>query len=326
MSVESAEYENIVQAAIPELRNVREKINKHEEWADKEIDTIKQAQENIKPEHKTQLHYLESIKEYLLRALGEYPKITIANQDINKLYNDELENILRHEQSLRLDFRTEIYERVTTNYNALKNIEKLLHPLFFQTPPEILNLNKFLMPIKKKNLEDAPESAEKIYIINSEELTKREKEASTLAQKVFDHSLNKIFELAKPTGSITLREITEHFSKSPDLQKEIFPTLYTALDILPGLFWKQDIQISDLIETSTKYPFEDDKHFNIACSLYNIATKKPKWKGLKRMEIIPFNQSDTVQIKNLPLNETSDRLFNLTHTNFKITLYFKEEP
>lgn len=285
LSYNVEDYETIMQGDLDTIAEIRQKLQGYRQTVRKriaEIDQLRETGQEI--ENVAKLDDLQEIDRYLKLALEEYQKIMHNHYDLKFLYREELENMAAMSLVQRYSLRTEIFDKVMQNPQALEKLDYLLRPLFNQPPGKQFDLWLALVPQRRRVANEEEASTETLDF--DEEAWLREQEAKRQAKNQrYEASLRCILQAANPTGHITLREIQQLIEKGDLPLHELIPNISVFKEIMIELIRQNILEIAKLRQEQASFLQDENDSFSLSRCILKLLYENEQWKHIGRIVV-----------------------------------------
>lgn len=320
LSYSVADYEALMLENMATIGDTKEKFMGYREMVKQRAQELEQQNINVRKlnaEEEEKLENLHIIEGYLNRTIDEHQKILNSHFDLKLLYDRELQSLAQMSLIQRFSIRTELYDKVLENPQALENLDIFLRPLFHQEIPQIYNLNKSMelqRPIRKKVEEDTDELLDFDEEQWQEELERKKKEKL----KRYEDSLSFIIDAALKKGSLTLAELKDILQQDEQAQKVCIPTIDVFKEIMVELIRNREISIETLRKEKSEYITEQANDFQLNDMLLGLTEDSASRRRIKRIFVERLGDGAVVEFEHV-----RDELGNektIRCTNVMITL------
>ena len=301
LSYSVADYESLMLENMATIGDTKEKFMGYREMVKQRALELEQQNINVRKlnaDEEEKLENLHIIEGYLNRTIDEHQKILNSHFDLKLLYDRELQSLAQMSLIQRFSIRTELYDKVLENPQALENLDIFLRPLFHQEIPKIYNLNKSMelqRPIRKKVEEDTDELLDFDEEQWQEELERKKKEKL----KRYEDSLAFIIDEALKKGSLTLAELKDILQQDEQAQKVCIPTIDVFKEIMVELIRNREISIETLRKEKSEYITEQANDFQLNDMLLGLTEDNASRRKIKRIFVEKLGDGAVVEFEHV---------------------------
>ncbi len=285
-----ADYEKIQTEDLDTVEETRDKFKGYRDTVrarTRELEETKIDVRDLDEEEEANLKNLREIEKYLSRTIDEHQKILSGHFDLKALYSEELQRVAEMSLVRRFNFRTELYDKILQNPEALDRLDAFFHPLFNQDPEKIFNLNK-AFEAQKTVIEDEEEGSTEDMDFDEEAWKEEEERRRREKLKKYEGSLTTLLNPALAGKPVRLSGIRSQITGETELQK-LIPDINIFKEIMVELLKSRSIDIDLLRKERAEYIQEDSGVFRLNEMLLQVLDQYPDGKRIKeiRIEKIP---------------------------------------
>lgn len=301
LSYSVADYEELMLENMATIGDTKEKFMGYREMVKQRALELEQQNINIRKldeKEEENLENLHIIEGYLNRTIDEHQKILNLHFDLKLLYDRELQALAQMSLIQRFSIRTELYDKVLENPQALENLDIFIRPLFHQEIPKIYNLNKAMelqRPIRKKQEEDTGELLDFDEEEWQEELERKKKEKL----KRYEKSLEFIIDTALQRGSVTLKELQAMLEQDVQLQEICIPSIDVFKEIMVELIKNREISMDVLRKEKSEYITEQANDFQLNDMLLGLVENNDRRQYIKTIIVEKIGDGRVVEFTNV---------------------------
>ncbi len=271
LSYSVRDYETILLENLSTIQDTKQKFQDYREMVKSRARELEEKNINVQqllPKEVEKLSFLREIEGYLNRTIDEHQKILGSHFDLKALYTRELEQLSQMSLIQRFPLRTELYDEVLKNPDALMRLDFFLRPLFNQDAEKVYNLNKAFQlqrPLRRRVEADSEEELD-----FDEERFRREKEERRRKKlKKYEDSLSCLITYAAKKGSITLEELGAQLDEE---EKEcLIPGVEIFKEIMVELIRNREIDLDVLKKEQREYIQDNPEEFQLSDTLLKIS-------------------------------------------------------
>lgn len=319
LSYSTEDYKTMMEGNLELLNNTKKQFKIHRDMVEIKINEFIEHDIHIKEltlDEKENLNNLRIILGYLNKTIDEDQRILMKHFDLKSVYGNELENISKMSLIERVNFRTEVYEKILDNPDKLENLDIFLRPLLRMNPEKIYNINKALeyqKNIKKGDIEEDLElSFEEDDSENLENIKKLER-----IQK-YKAVIETILELAVVQGSISLSQIKATIGDSEVLMDKLIPTVEIFREVIIEMLKNKTINIADLRE-ERKHSIENGEiEFQLNKTILELIDNNVDLKHIEVINIKKLVTNEDIKLEGLRDENGSIKNFICSDISFEV--------
>lgn len=319
LSYSTEDYKTMMEGNLELLNNTKKQFKIHRDMVEIKINEFIEHDIHIKEltlDEKENLNNLRIILGYLNKTIDEDQRILMKHFDLKSVYGNELENISKMSLIERVNFRTEVYEKILDNPDKLENLDIFLRPLLRMNPEKIYNINKALeyqKNIKKGDIEEDLElSFEEDDSENLENIKKLER-----IQK-YKAVIETILELAVVQGGISLSQIKATIGASEVLMDKLIPTVEIFREVIIEMLKNKTINIADLRE-ERKHSIENGEiEFQLNKTILELIDNNVDLKHIEVINIKKLVTNEDIKLEGLRDENGSIKNFICSDISFEV--------
>lgn len=316
-----ADYQNILVENMDTLSNTKQKFESYRILVKSRVDELEQKNINISKlskDEEDKLSNLNIIDQYLGRAIDEHQKILNSHFDLKILYEKELQMLTQMSLIKRFSLRTDFYDKVLENPDALENMHYFFRPLFHQEIPKAYNLTKSFMQQKPISKNEDQEEAD-IMDFDEEKWQEQIEEQRRRKLAKYEKSLSFIIEKAMDTGSITLDELQKECdTPESEVLKALIPNVDIFKEIMVELIRNKNIDIDQLKRERSEYIVDEKTEFRLNVMLLSILEQIDKEEKIKAIRITRLEKEDIVQFCNITDEEGNIKTIRCSNVKIEV--------
>lgn len=317
-----ADYESILDENMETIDNTKQKFQNYREHVKARAKELEEENINVRrldAKEEEKLNNLRMIESYLNRTIDEHQKILNNHFDLKALYSKELESLSQMSLIRRFSLRTEVYDKLLENPEALENLDYFLRPLFNQEPDKIYNLNKAVelqRPVRKKEEEETAEVLDFDEDAWEKEQEKRQREKLKKYEKSFSFLLDRVLEQKE----ISLSEIRENISEE---EKELLiPNVEIFKEIMVELIKNKEIDLLALRKERSEFITDRTGGFELNEMLLNLADQDARMADVAGLEIYRIEDGKVIEF--LQVRSEDGSVKNIRCSNILIRVVYQE--
>ncbi|TYQ15690.1 UNVERIFIED_CONTAM: hypothetical protein Cloal_2171 [Acetivibrio alkalicellulosi] len=315
-STGTEEYEKIYNATFSSINeqkegygNLYELIGKVEnsildsDYSRIDKDTLEKEIENI-----------SYIKGKLKFIISEQSNLLLKQQELQKIYNEAVDNILFIGFENRLNFDECVTKKIEKNPELAYSLIKILRPLFKPDLNKMFNLSKALKEQKIARGEGEVEGSN--ILMSKRYFSRGESEKDIMIKKANEMYIN-IFEtickraLESPEKEILLSNLI--FS-SEDEYNKLVPDLKVLTNILLNLSSIKEVDFSTIKSQSEKTVFNPSEAFDIKYCVVSLFNKDKSFNKISKLKIL-LSRNKKVFVPEKFIDKSDNEGFNLNEND-----------
>lgn len=234
------DYQTLISDNEKIMKSAHKQLNDHRQAIKNKTETLLASDVDLTdPEIASKIHALNEMDEILKKELETIQNILKKNLSYYQLYMEAVENQLITPEVKRFQIKTDLYDRIIQDPDAISNFDLFLKPLLFKKIDKMLNINKVFdlqmtLAPKEEATSDVFEDIDEEAILEAQRL---EKEAEYHryhdAMLIFMRYLNQ-------EKTITLSSFSDYLGEHPRMTQKFMPDLETLKGLLVS-FLKADV-------------------------------------------------------------------------------------
>lgn len=316
------DYETILLENLDTIQDTKQKFQNYRDMVKSRARELEDKNINVQqllPKEEEKLNHLREIESYLNRTIDEHQKILSSHFDLKALYTKELEQLSRMSLIQRFPLRTELYDKVLRNPDALARLDYFLRPLFNQNPEKVYNLNKAFQlqrPTRKKEETDSEETLD-----FDEERWREEKEQLRREKlKKYEKSLDCLLRHVMEKGETSLEDIS--CSLDEEERQCLIPDVETFKEIMVELIRSREIDLEILKKERSEYIQDSPEEFQLNDMLLQFAEADAERQTIRRLEVIKIEDGSTVTFSGIPDENGKEKRIRCSNVLLRV---FREE-
>lgn len=265
------DYETILVENLNTIQDTKQKFQDYREMVRSRARELEEKNINVQqllPKEVEKLNYLREIEGYLNRTIDEHQKILGSHFDLKALYTRELEQLSQMSLIQRFSLRTELYDEVLKNPEALTRLDYFLRPLFNQDAEKVYNLNKAFQLQRPSRRREEADSEEELDF--DEESWRKEKELRRQKKlKKYEDSLSCLITHAAKKGDISLEELSAQLDEEE--KERLIPGVEVFKEIMVELIRSREIDLDVLKKEQREYIQDNPEEFQLSDMLLKLS-------------------------------------------------------
>ena len=302
------DYEEILLSNLDTISDTKQKFQNYREMVKSRARALEEENISVKRlngKDEEKLSHLRIIEAYLNRTIDEHQKILNSHFDLKALYTKELETLSQMSLIRRFPLRTELYDKVLENPEALLKLDYFLRPLFNQEPSKVYNLNQAFQlqrPVRKRMEEDIAEELD----FDEEAWLKEQERIRKEKLKKYEVSLCRLLRYAVREEAVSLRKICESVQEREEELAELLPNVEIFKEIMVELIKNQEIDISALLKERSEFIQDRPGEFQLNEMLLYLVEEYPEFHDVEKVEAYRIEDGSVVTFEGI-LNEDKAR-------------------
>lgn len=226
------------------------------------------------------------IKNRLKLIISEQSKLLLKQQELQKIYNEAVDDILYIGFENRLNFEESVIKRIEENPDLSFPLIKILRPLFKPEIDKIFNIQKALKEQKIQNDETVSESNN--ILMSDKYFSKLESENDIRIRNANERYLD-IFEIickhtdASIDGQILLSKLIQ---ESKDEYNRLVPDLKTLTNVLLQLSNLKEVKFMEIKKQKEKTVFNPSEEFDIKYCVLGLLNRNTYYHRITSLKIL----------------------------------------
>ena len=319
----AAEYRDLKEETLDTIDETRRKFEAHRETVNARIKEIEQGHINLASlddAEKKNLKNLQTIGEYLDRALSEYERVYSGYFDLSQVYTEELEKIREVSMVRRFNYRTDLFDKLLKKPEAIKNVSLFLQPLLNRDPDSILNMAVFLEKQVQRKEEssdgyelEAPYDEEAFFASIKEMHRIRMMKVRICTETILSHVISE--------GQATFSEICRR-----ECEKDHYHNLIPDINIFKSIFLELtqhgEFNIGKMRE-ELKATIGDEEDDRLGATMVDIIDSHAGWGDVNILTVEKINDVPPVVMDDIEVGEGI--LKRIRMTDMKFTVYTTQD-
>lgn len=242
-----------------------------------------------------EIENISYIKSRLKFIINEQSNLLLKQQELQKIYNEAVDNILYIGFENRLSFEEVITKKIEENPDLAYPLIKVLRPLFKPEINKIFNIKKAL---KEQRIATAETLSESSSILMSERYFNRFESENDIKIRNTNERYVDIFEIicknaaASPGKEISLSRLV---SISKEEYNKFVPDLKVLTNVLLQLSSIKDVDFSTIKNQKRKTVFNPSEAFDIKYCVLELLNRNKSYNAISSLKIL-LSRDETVFI------------------------------
>ena len=251
-----------------------------------------------------EIENISYIKNRLKFIISEQSNLLLKQQELQKIYNEAVDNILYIGFESRLNFEEVIIKKIEENPDLAYHLIKILRPLFKPEINKIFNIKKALKEQKIANAEAFSEGSS--ILMSGRHFSKLESENDIKIRNTNEMYLD-IFEaickntVESPDKQILLSRLV---AVSKEEYNKLVPDLKILTNVLLQLSSIKDVDFSTIKNQKRKTVFNPSEAFDIKYCVLELLNRDRRYHAISSLKIL-LSRNETVFIPEKLLEEGS---------------------
>lgn len=248
------------------------------------------------------------IKNRLKFIINEQSNLLLKQQQLQKIYNEAVDNILFIGFENRLDFEDVIIKRFEENPDLSYPLIKILRPLFMPDTNKFFNIK---MALGAQKIASAETYSEGNNILMNERFFNRFESERDIRIREINNKYIDIFEIiCKQTLEVSKKEIllSTLVSQLEDEYLRFVPDLKILTNVLLQLCNIREVDFETIKVQRAKTVFNPSETFDIKYCVLELLNRDKRFEVIRRMKIL-LSRSKKVFIAEKPSDYSEDGFF-----------------
>ena len=318
------DYEEILEENLATIGETKQKFQNYRTLVINRARELEETNINVKklmPEEEAKLNHLREIEYYLNRTIDEHQRILNSHFDLKALYTKELEELTRMSLIQRFSLRTELYDKVLEQPDALGMLDYFLRPLFVRDPDKGYNLNKafqFQKPVRKTADVDTEETMDFDEEKWQQEQERLRREKLTCYEKSLGFLLKQAAEAENK--EISLLEIRNRLEEQTC--SVLIPSVEIFKEIMVEMIKNKEIDVEALRKEQGEYLRDQSGEFQLNEMLLQIIDEHAEYSRIRKLEIFRREEEEPVVFEQVPNRQ--GQLKNIRCSNVIIRIIWED--
>ena len=249
------------------------------------------------------------IKNRLKFIINEQSNLLLKQQQLQKIYNEAVDNILYIGFENRINFEDVIMKRLEENPGLSYPLIKVLRPLFMPATNKFFNIK---MALSEQRIALAETHSEGSNILMNERYFGRFESERDIRIRDVNNKYIDIFEIIckhtlenpgkKTSLSTLINELNQEYMR-------FVPDLKILTNVLLQLCNIKEVDFKTIKEQKNKTVFSPSEAFDIKYCVLELLNRDKMYDGIKSLKIL-LSRNKKVFITEKPLDENSDEFFS----------------
>lgn len=234
---------------------------------------------------KKEIENIFYIKNRLKLIINEQSNLLLKQQELQKIYDEAVDNILFIGFENRLNFEEHVVKKLETDPDLAYPLIKILRPLF---KPELNKLFNLKMAIKEQKIASGENNGEDTGILMSEKYFNRFESENSIKIRSLNEKYLDIFEvickhtISSPDSQIMLSRLV--LSLTEDYEK-LVPDLKILTNVLLQLGSIKSVDFSMIKNQKRKTVFNPSEAFDIKYCVLGLLNRDRRYDTIKSLDI-----------------------------------------
>ena len=305
------EYEKIYNSTFSSIDEQKEGYDNLYELIGRVENSIIESNNNgiQREEIKKEIEDISYIKNRLKFIINEQSNLLIKQQQLQKIYNDAVDNILYIGFENRLNFEEVIMKRLEENPELSYPLIKVLRPLFKPDTNEFFNIK---MALREQRIAMPESYSEGSNILMKERYFNRFESEKDIRIRDINNKYIDIFRiicehtLENPEKEVMLSTLINQLKQE---YVKFVPDLKILTNVLLQLCNIKEVDFKSIKAQRNKTVFNPSEAFDIKYCVLELLNRSKRYDGIRELKIL-ISRSSKVFIAEKPLDENSDRFFS----------------
>lgn len=234
---------------------------------------------------KREVDNITYIKNRLKLIISEQSKLLLKQQELQKIYNEAVDDILYIGFENRLDIEDRLVKRIEENPELCYPMIEVLRPLFLPDRNKLFNLQKAL---KEQRIQTAENISEGSNILMSDKYFSKQESDNDLRIRIANERYLDIFECickytaAAKGGQLRLSELIQ---KAGEEYEKLVPDLKTLTNVLLQLSNLREVDFTAIKKQRDKTVFHPSEEFDIKYCVLELLNRNVTYQRISNLRI-----------------------------------------
>lgn len=275
-----------------------------------EKDILSQSNLKSRDDLLSDIDNISYIKYRLKFIINEQTNLLLKQQELQKIYNDAIDNILYIGFENRLDLEAVILDRIDKKPILIEKLIPILRPLFKPSPQKIFNINKAFSEQKIVTADE--EDLDRNILMdgrlgNSEESENEKKIREmnnyyvNIMNTIFGHMLN------NNSGKTSLSEIISSLRlQGNEEYKKFVPRVRVLMNVLLQLCNIKTVDVVGIVDSRNKTIFNPSEQFDIKYCVLELLSRDEDYSAINKFEVLLSRNKNVVILEELVPENAED--------------------
>ncbi|MGB8451776.1 MAG: hypothetical protein WCD89_05525 [Anaerocolumna sp.] len=248
------------------------------------------------------------IKNKLNLIISEQSKLLLKQQELQKIYNEAVDDILYIGFENRLNFEESVLKRLEENPDLSYPLISILRPLFKPEVNKIFNLKNAL---KEQRIQNEGVISESSNILMSDKYFSRQESENDIKIREMNEKYLGIFEIICRRGILKIEGqvlLSELIQTEKEEYGKLVPDLKILTNVLLQLSNVKEVDFSVIKEQKGKTVFHPSEEFDIKYCVLELINRDADFNRINRLQI-HLSRTEKVFIPEKPGNSEEDGMF-----------------
>ncbi len=305
------EYEKIYNSTFSSIDEQKEGYDNLYELIGRVENSIIDSNNNgiQREEIKKEIEDISYIKTRLKFIINEQSNLLLKQQQLQKIYNDAVDNILYIGFENRLNFEDVIMKRLEENPELSYPLIKVLRPLFKPDTNKFFNIK---MALREQRIAMSETYSEGSNILINDRYFNRFESESDIRIRNINNKYIDIFRiicehaLENPEKEVMLSTLINHLKQE---YVKFVPDLKILTNVLLQLCNIKEVDFKSIKAQRNKTVFNPSEAFDIKYCVLELLNRSKRYDDIRELKIF-ISRSNKVFIAERPLDENSDGFFS----------------
>jgi hypothetical protein len=246
------------------------------------------------------------IKNRLKYIITEQSDLLLKQQELQRVYNEAIDNILYIGFENRLNLEEDLLNRIEQNPQCINAITSIMRPLFKPSPNKIYNINRAYREQKVVSEENPVDNANMLYTEEFFSKTESEKDIKIKQMNSFYIDILEtifLYMYHEEYKAVSLSTILQHIMENgKESYRKFIPDVRVLMNVLIQLHNIKTVDVTKIIKNKEKTIFNPSEEFDIKYTLLQLLDKHEEYNNIKNLRI-ETNKDKVVKISNVYIDE-----------------------
>lgn len=250
------------------------------------------------------------IKNKLKFIINEQTNLLLKQQELQKIYNDAIDNILYIGFENRLDLEAVILDRIDKKPILIEKLIPILRPLFKPSLKKIFNINKAFseQKIVTADEEDIDRNILMDGRLGNNEESENEKKIREM-NNYYVNIMDTIFRymIKSNSGKTSVSEIISSLKRQGNEEyKKFVPKVRVLMNVLLQLCSIKTVDVVRIVESKNKTIFNPSEEFDIKYCVLELLSKDEKYSAIENFEVLLSRNKNVAVLEELVPEDTEN--------------------
>jgi len=301
------EYEKIYNSTFSSLDEQKKGYDNLYELIGSALNSIRDSSQGQidKEALKLEVDNISYIKNRLKLIISEQSKLLLKQQELQKIYNEAVDDILYIGSENRISIEDSIVKKLEENPERCYPMMKILRPLFLPDLNKLFNLQKVL---KEQKIQSTVNINESSNILMSDKYFSKQESDNDIRIRLANERYLDIFEcICKYTAAASGGQLrlSEMIRNAVEDYEKLVPDLKTLTNVLLQLSNLREIDFMAINKQRDKTVFNPSEEFDVKYCVLELMNRGSAYKNITYLKIL-LSRTETVFISESAVNDEEE--------------------